>query len=67
MSRPPLLTRIPDAIAAVPDYATYARERLDPAIWAYLDGAAGDELSARWNREAWERLRLHGHSGPASC
>lgn len=60
MSRPPLLTRIPDAIAAVPDYAAYARERLDPAIWAYLDGAAGDELSARWNREAWERLRLHG-------
>ncbi|MBT0960456.1 alpha-hydroxy acid oxidase [Denitromonas iodatirespirans] len=56
--RPPPLERIPREIAAVTDYEAFARERLDDNAWAYLNGAAADELSARWNREAFERLRL---------
>ncbi len=40
------------------DYETLARGRLSAAIWAYLAGGAGDELTVRWNREAYDRLAL---------
>ena len=40
----PPLDGIPPDIAAVADYVAYARRRLDDNAWAYLDGAAGDEL-----------------------
>lgn len=44
---------LPPGVAAVADYEPLARERLDPAAWAYLDGAAGDETTHRANRAAW--------------
>lgn len=40
------------------DYESLARERLSAATWTYLSSGAGDELSLRWNREAYDRLRL---------
>ncbi len=40
------------------DYEALARERLSAAVWTYLSSGAGDELSLRWNREAYDRLRL---------
>lgn len=49
-SSPP---RLPPGVAAVSDYEPLARERLDAAAWAYLDGAAGDESTHRANRAAW--------------
>jgi 4-hydroxymandelate oxidase len=45
--------QVPPGVAAVADYEPLARERLDPAAWAYLDGAAGDETTHRANRAAW--------------
>ena len=54
MDRP----QIPAGIAAVADYEPHARERMDPAAWAYLCGGAGDEITLRANREAWDALRL---------
>ncbi|WP_157270841.1 alpha-hydroxy acid oxidase [Azohydromonas aeria] len=50
--------RIPAGIAAATDYEPHARERMDPAAWAYLCGGAGDEITLRANREAWDALRL---------
>lgn len=40
------------------DYEALARERLDPATWAYYSGGAGDEITLRANRAAFERLQL---------
>ena len=54
----PPLDGIPRDIAAVADYAAYARRRLDENAWAYLDGAAGDELTRAWNRAAFDRRAL---------
>lgn len=54
----PRLVRIPREIAAVADYAAYAYERLDDNAWSYLAGGAADELTLRWNRESFDRLRL---------
>jgi 4-hydroxymandelate oxidase len=40
------------------DYKVLARRALDEAAWAYLAGGAGDELTLRANRDAWNALRL---------
>jgi 4-hydroxymandelate oxidase len=42
----------------VSDYARLAQFRMSKMAWAYMEGAAGDELTARWNLEAYERIRL---------
>ncbi|MGM9516618.1 alpha-hydroxy acid oxidase [Roseateles sp. DB2] len=56
--RSPLLTSIPSHVVAAADYEPLARERLDEAAWAYLDGAAADEHTAAANRAAFARLSL---------
>ncbi len=56
--RLPPLTTIPAQIASLADYESYARERVDPASWAYLNSAAADQLTRCANREAWDSIRL---------
>ncbi|MFT3996123.1 MAG: alpha-hydroxy acid oxidase [Asticcacaulis sp.] len=60
MSPKPVLHTIPTDIVAVGDYAAYARERLSDMAWEYLDSGAGDEISLRRNREAFEAILLRG-------
>jgi 4-hydroxymandelate oxidase len=45
-------------IVNVNDYEAYAKNILDPAIWAYFSGAAGDELSQHRNLKAWRDINL---------
>jgi 4-hydroxymandelate oxidase len=52
------LSDIPADIAAVMDYREYARLRVDPAVWAYLDSGGADEHTVRANREAYSRISL---------
>jgi 4-hydroxymandelate oxidase len=40
------------------DYEGLARERMAPASWEYVSGAAADEITLRWNREAFDRVAL---------
>lgn len=54
----PPLQKIPRQIAAVADYARFARERMDPAVWAWLESGSGDGESCRDNGAALQRLRL---------
>ncbi len=54
----PPLDRIPNDIASVADYETYARDRLSPQAWAYFSGGSADEHSLRDNLNAYSRLRL---------
>lgn len=58
MFQAPLLDGIPRDIVALADYEAYARRRLDDNAWAYLDGAAADELTQAWNRAAFDRRSL---------
>ncbi|MFT4089570.1 MAG: alpha-hydroxy acid oxidase [Asticcacaulis sp.] len=60
MSIPPYLTAIPRDIVSVGDYAAYARERLSPMAWDYLDSGAGDEITLNENKAAFQRIRLKG-------
>jgi hypothetical protein len=40
------------------DQAAAARQRLDAATWAWLQGGAGDELTLRANQAAWQQIGL---------
>ena len=43
-------------LVAVCDYERAALERMSPAAKTYICSAAGDEISLRWNRDAYDRL-----------
>ena len=45
-------------ITALPQLADLARQRLDPAVWAFLSGGAADELTLRASTQAWQELPL---------
>lgn len=54
----PKLTRIPSDVAALADYVPLARQLLDDNAWTYMASGAGDGLTQRWNREAFDCVRL---------
>ncbi len=42
----------------ISDYVEAAREQVDPKVWCYFEGGAGDEVTLRANVEAWGRWQL---------
>lgn len=52
------LQEIPADVVNLADFEPHARAALSEASWAYLNGGAGDELTLRANRSAWDGLRL---------
>lgn len=51
---------VPPDVVSLGDYERHARERLPAPIWSYIAGAGADGITRRWNREAFERLKLEG-------
>src|SRR3954468_2496376 len=45
-------------LADIFDYARAAPSHMSAMGWEYISGGAADELTMRWNHEAYERLRL---------
>ena len=58
MSAPPAPHEIPADVVNLEDYARHAQARLHPAVWAYLSGGAGDELTLTANQQAWQSIKL---------
>jgi 4-hydroxymandelate oxidase len=54
----PKPSAVPDGVVCLGDYERLAEQRLDANAWAYLAGASADEITARWNREAFTRTAL---------
>jgi 4-hydroxymandelate oxidase len=50
--------RIPEGVVSLADYERLAEQHLDANAWAYFAGGAGDEITIRWNREAFNRTAL---------
>lgn len=48
----------PPPLVALEDYERAARERIDPVAWEYIASGAADEITLRWNRDAYRELRL---------
>jgi 4-hydroxymandelate oxidase len=40
------------------DYEAEARTRISHGAWERISGGAADEITLRWNREAWDRIKL---------
>ncbi|WP_020168334.1 MULTISPECIES: alpha-hydroxy acid oxidase [Methylotenera] len=52
------LDAIPSDIVSAADYERYARDYINDAAWAYLQGGAADELTLTANEKAWKTLEL---------
>ena len=44
--------------ACVTDFEPTAKQKMSSMAWEYINGAAADELTVKWNREAYQKLRL---------
>ncbi len=55
----PLIEKLPEGLANLADFETFAQARVDASAWAYLNGGAADEITLRANRAAWDAVRLH--------
>src|SRR5215217_5375222 len=49
---------IPADIVCAVDYERHARDHIDDATWAYLQGGAADEETLTANSQAWRTLEL---------
>lgn len=56
-SAKPAPARVEDLIS-VSDFETLADQRLDEVARALIQGGAADEITVRWNREAYDQIRL---------
>lgn len=45
-------------LVSVLDYARVAKAQLSIPVWGYYEAGAGDELTLKDNRTAWESIRL---------
>jgi 4-hydroxymandelate oxidase len=48
-----------DQLVSVNDFEAAAEKRITHPVWARVQGGAADEITVRWNREAWQRIRLY--------
>ncbi len=51
---------VPPDVVALDDYERHARARLCEQTWAYVASGGADGLTLRWNREAFDAIRLEG-------
>jgi 4-hydroxymandelate oxidase len=47
-----------DKLLSLFDYEGEAQKRVSSGAWARISGGAADELTLRWNHEAYEKIRL---------
>jgi 4-hydroxymandelate oxidase len=43
------------------DFEPLAKAKMSHMAWEYVNGAVADEITMRWNREAFDRIRLKPH------
>ncbi len=57
---PPTLQRhtVPPGTASLADHERLAQQQMDANAWAYFSGGAGDEITLRANRSAWDGTPL---------
>jgi 4-hydroxymandelate oxidase len=48
----------PPTLLTLEDYERAARERIDPVAWEFLSSGAADEITVRWNIDAYRAIRL---------
>jgi 4-hydroxymandelate oxidase len=59
MSTIPAVGTIPPGVVTLADHEVHAHTVFDDNAWAYFSGGAGDEITLRANRSAWDGIQLH--------
>jgi 4-hydroxymandelate oxidase len=54
----PALATLPKGVVTLADHEAHARSVLDDNAWSYYAGGAGDEITMRANRAAWDAISL---------
>lgn len=54
----PPLQQIAPHLISVAQYERQAMQHLDPAVWAYLQGGAMDEVTQRANLDRWQQIQI---------
>src|SRR5262245_19798995 len=52
----------PAGAVSLSDFEALARERIPRMAYEYISGGAADEITLRWNRESFDRIRLRRRS-----
>ncbi|HYL76387.1 MAG TPA: alpha-hydroxy acid oxidase [Bryobacteraceae bacterium] len=47
-----------DQALSLPDFETLAHKHISHGAWERVQGGAADEITVRWNREAYQHIRL---------
>ncbi|BDT66162.1 4-hydroxymandelate oxidase [Comamonadaceae bacterium OS-1] len=55
----PTVEKMPPGVVNLEDHARHAHTVLDANAWAYFSGGAGDEITLRANRSAWDARQLY--------
>jgi len=50
---------VPKQVVNLTDLAEAAKERMEEVVYQYVSGGAADELTLRWNIEAFQQIRLN--------
>ena len=45
-------------LLSIPDFEAAAQKQTVAAVWDRIQGGAADEITLRWNQEAWRHIRL---------
>lgn len=56
--REPTDTENLDQLVCLSDFEPAAQRRMSHSAWEYFSSGVADEITLRWNREAYDRLRL---------
>jgi 4-hydroxymandelate oxidase len=54
----PALHALPPGLVNLADHEAHARRVMDSRAWAYFSGGAGDAITMRANRDAWDAIEL---------
>jgi len=58
IQQPTLASQAPAGAVSLSDFEALARERVPRMAYEYISGGAADEITLRWNRESFDRIRL---------
>jgi len=48
-----------EKLVALSDFEEAAKTRIAKPAWEYINSGAADEITLKWNREAFDRIKLH--------
>jgi 4-hydroxymandelate oxidase len=55
------MSEIGPELVCLSDFEPVAQQKMSHMAWEYINAGAADELTVRWNKEAYQRIRLKPH------